>query len=687
MKDIKNFVAQALEQVTSGDVPQDLTAHAMKIGKEVSTFLDTKGVGVSNEAAGFEFKATFDDATIGNIDGAAIVKLVEDAGVPERFHRAAVASVAHDIAKNSANFDTTKATHFAHASSQMPTLSVEDIMPATMKAAYVSNESFGAYSDKAVSDLATTLTVSLLKWHGTLTPRVIPNITKTDPVVSYIRPSFQVYGTDGVVEDDVEVVDLYGDPSPVVNSLKKVVPLNANDATLVPEDGIVIFGTEVKLLELALDASKVGYGKVNRTDIVADNVTLESVYVILDDGTNPAETYKIDLPVTTARLTRPNNQPGYMRSGNIQFQALVDADTKKSDGTDGIVADGAVAVTEAVAVALDINVRVDTRNGAAKAMGDVTLSAVGKDGSAAASGSVTAVDAITASLYGYTLDARYSEENMRKSDVAITEKRDLLNYEIFQGRNFLYDAPILGRGDNANSGAAKVYDIIRIGQDKVTLDTIIELLNDLGLQEAAYLANPVASNRPGNRYVSGSRVKPTFISATLDFASIVSFDDAYRLKTIAGRTIPFLNNVTSELLTKSYFDQQLDGAAPIVFKLITSGKVKGNILGNEPKFVIDNRAGAELTIKLPNGIILEVVTTTFDTVSDRMILIPSVSGDSELNFAHNIDCGTLVGSFTHSDGGNNAVRRMVTNVREQPIPCNVMGAIIDVTGIDNAMYR
>ncbi len=699
--DLKVFLQAIKEEVKGESNSSDILRLTEEVATSVSGFLASNSIGATNPTTNrFAINTSFEEAALETLGVDSIVALVAEAGVPAEFAAQAaeeVGTLLFKAASAGSDFASTIASQSKKAESNgsNAVIGVEDILPASMQSAYaegnVGVEAFGNNTDKVISDLQTAVVISLLKWHNTITPRVLATIATSQPVATYVREECAIYNLEASIEDDKSVLDLYGDPSPVSNELTQIDVLEANDADdVLVADGILRFGKNVPMLELGVDSSRYGHGNVNRTDIVADGVKMETVIVQIETDGGETEQFDIAVPSNVARLTRMNNSVSAMRGAQVSFTAVLDVDSlTRVGGTSDALLEILGATGDKVILTLEVSPRMDLRTGSTFSLGSVSALTVTADNGVVTGGSQDELGLATTSLYGYTMDARYAEENNRKSNIAATMERTQLQYEIPQGRNYLIDVPHNGPDVNRSRNVANLHNVIRIGQDNVTLEMITSVLEEVGLATAAYAANPSRANKPGARYVAGGRVKPVFVSDTLDITSIDQYSDAERQDAIEGKVMTFLNSVCGEIMTKSYFDQQLDGGKSPVFRLVTSGRVLTNVLGAKPgSFAMENSNGVQLTLKLSSGIILEVITTTFDTMNDKMILVPFLAGDpkSDLNFGHNRDYGTIVGSYSHSEGGS-SVNRLLANVREMPIPTNVIGAIVDVTGIDAAAYR
>jgi 3',5'-cyclic AMP phosphodiesterase CpdA len=698
---IETLLENIESECSAGRIGGDVLLTAKSISKTVKSFLSSNSVGTESLSGGkFELNKSFGLEAFESLGTNAIISLVDEANVPKHFRGAAASSIASMVyraAKAGADFTSVAAEQSkAIETSKSGVIGVESLLPESASRFHVGQEAFGATSDKVVADLQVAITVSLLKWHNSITPRVLSNIPTTEPSVNYIREELTVFQLEEDVEHDKSLIDLYEDPELITNQLTKIIPLADNDDSgeIVLSDGILAFGKEARLLALGTDADKFGHTKYNRTDIVADGVKLETVYVTInadvDDTNEAAETFAIQIPDSRSRLTRANNQLSTMRTANISFVATLDVDTKTSAGeTSDNLSTLLGSTGDKLVLKLEVTPRIDIRDGRTVTLGSVSISAVSSEGGDADSATETAVDTAAIALYGYALDARYAEENIRKSNLATTTERMQLVYEIPQGRNYILDTPLNGPTVDRSQNISNLHNVIRIGQDNVVLKTMEAVLKDIGVATEAYLVDPRRENRPGAQYAAGGRVRPTYIYDEIDMTGIDSFDDSRRQEAIQGRVLTFLNAVCQQLMAKSFFSQQLDGNTPPTFRLVTSPTILGNIVGAKPgEFQQENANGVELTLRMTSGIVLECITSTFDYIEGGIMIVPFLSNDpaSDLNFGHNRDFGTVVGSYTHNESGA-AYQRLLANIRELPVPTNVIGAMIDVTGVDVAVYR
>ena len=87
---------------------------------------------------------------------------------------------------------------------------------------------------------------------------------------------------------------------------------------------------------------------------------------------------------------------------------------------------------------------------------------------------------------------------------------------------------------------------------------------------------------------------------------------------------------------------------------------------------------------LSNGTELQIITSNFEYLADKMIIVPIIPSDSnsDLNFGHNWDRGSFVVSIT-AVMNRSGFKEIIANSREFPIITNPIGAYVTVNGLSN----
>jgi len=560
------------------------------------------------------------------------------------------------------------------------------------------NEAFGIDIDKAVPDMNVSITVAIMNFHTRLAPRMHPVRSTTQPNVTYTKEYLEVLDLSKPQEEGRRLVDLYIDPTFASNELTKIVPLLANEENsaspiFLVKDGILKFGTEANILQLSVK-DEIGYSQLNRTDLIAENVKMETIYVKLTVG-DDSEIFAIPVPTALARLTRiTNGRDSAIRNADIRFRyALTSASVASVDnagtwtsGTSTLLA--SLPAAESIVVDLSVKPSISLKRGTIDCLGAVHLAGRHSIDNDLITTADTLSTTLVPELLGYSVDARFSEENLRKTNTAVFSHRQPFSYDIPIGPNYVYDYAI-GQA-NAESNATRLTEVCGLGQDHVDLMLCMGTIRDVHDQQLANGANTVDKlEYVGSQYVAGDKVIPNCFTGTLDFSTLNIIRDADRSGDIIQKATSYLTAATSKVLQESLLQQRLGGSTTVTFKGVTSPEILGNIIGMphiHNHLNKDDRRndgdGIEYVMVLPNGVVLKLITCTFNYMRDKLMLFPTVEGnaESDLHFAHLWDYGAMVAQYTPSAGSVN--HRLFANIRQLPLVVNPVGLFITINGME-----
>jgi hypothetical protein len=299
------------------------------------------------------------------------------------------------------------------------------------------------------------------------------------------------------------------------------------------------------------------------------------------------------------------------------------------------------------------------------------------------------VQSLSVSLEGYSVDARYSEENLRKSNLAIRYHVRTFDFEISNGRNILIDYSF--QEELPDFLMSLVTEAISLGQDHRGIDVIIKELMyvyDVTNLENQHPAFRDRLDKIGFQYISGQLVRPVVYMNTIDIDNTDFIRSGDMLGDIRSYVQWELLNLCSLIYQNSFYKHQLKPGEKPVFKCFTSSVILENILSiphyhnhlntEEP---VDGST-VEYRLCLPNGTIIDAVSVTYNYMRDKMVLIPFRPGmpDDILNFGHNWDFGTFLAHYNPQL--DNAVnKRVFSNSRTMVIPTLPMGLYLQVENI------
>lgn len=609
------------------------------------------------------------------------------------------------------NNDAFRLHHFSHggqdkALSQAIADSVNTVYAPSLAAmanniGMPSQEAFGANIDKVLPDVRASMTVTLLQFHRGLLDRVMHRRTSTSPYVKYVVPYAEVYDmlksndADHNVRDwgdhIVPFIELYGDPKVVSNTLQPIVPLEANDTEgVVFADGYIKYGPRANLFDLSSIPNQLGKTHYNYTDLVSENVVVKSVVVEVTKG---AEKELIEIPVdrvTGARLQMaPNVSDSGMRQAMFTYTYKFDKHTTTNTGaTSSIFA--ACTDTDVIRVTIVNATSINLKRSDVQGIGSIDWKAYTMTGGEVDPAVAALAGDISMSLVAYSVDAKYSEENLRKSNLAIRNHLRTFDFEISNGRNILVDYSF--EEELPEFLMSLVTEATSLGNDHRGIDVIIrELLHvyDVTNEENADPNFRERLDKIGFQYVASQLVRPVVYLNTIDLNNVDTIRSSDLLGDIRQYVEWELMNLISLIYQNSFYKHQLNAGEKPMFKVFTSSVILENLFSIPH---IHNHLNTESPVDgssveyrrvLPNGTILDCVTCTFNYMRDKIVMIPYRENAPEdiLNFGHNWDYGTFVAHYNPQL--DNAVnKRVFSNTRSMVIPTNPMGLYLDVHHLD-----
>ena len=656
------------------------------------------------------FNTDINHQTIGD---SRLMDLVQRCKVPAPYQREAMKAVACLIAKMKAcNGDNAlyRTMHFGHGKRDgledatlernVTTVFAPSLYHIARNIGLPSQESFGANVDKVLPDIRASMAVTLLQFHRGLLDRIMHRRTSASPYVKYVVPYAEVYDMlksndkDHMVRNEGEhiipFIDLYGNPRAVSNILQPIVPLMDNDTEgVLMADGVVKFNARANLFDLSLIANQLGKSHVNYTDLVSENVVLDCVYLKVSNG---AKTELFQIPMRQVNGSRYNMTANVVDSGTrstiFHHTVKLGKDSETTTGAKTELLANCTA-TDFMKVKMTLAMSINIKYADVEGLGSLIAEAYNKNGAQVAKPVAQLIEGLTVSLEGYTVDARYSEENLRKSNLAIRYNVRTFDFEISNGRNIMIDYSF--EEELPEFLMSLVTEATSLGQDHRGIDIIIKEL--MHVYDVTHLENQDPAFRDrlekiGFQYISSQLVRPTVYLNTIDLDAVDNIRSGDFMGDIRSYVEWELLNLCSLLYQNSYYKHQLRPGEKPVFKLVTSAVILENIfsiphyhnhLNNEQ--TVDGST-VEYRRVLPNGTVLDCVTCTYDYMRDKIFMIPYIENDPEsvLNAFSNWDFGTFVAHYNPQL--ENAVnKRIFSNSRTLPIPQTMVGLYLDVKNL------
>jgi hypothetical protein len=570
-------------------------------------------------------------------------------------------------------------------------------------------EDFGLGMSTTVADLRMAIGVAVMHFHQGIASRMFHTVTTTEPIIQYKREEMKVYELGTKELEDYDLIDLHRKPSPVSNALKPIIVSTENDSDTDPglrADGIIRAGAKVNILDLSIDESMHGYGQLNRTDLVADGARVDKVYVSLTATVDTApvtERFVFTVPPNLSRMVIVNNGAHTaLRGATISMDVKINKNTPTAAGTASVIfAD--LDAAEGLHLNIRVNPELSLRNGdfvSTCAVYTVPHHDVTK-GVVSAELQALFADIMTSELtrpyvWGLELDAKFSEENMRKSNIAGRIQTRPFVWHLPPARNYLIDTTI--QQPEEDNGIQFMSSLVGIGTDDATMmllletiDLIAEMTSEMKATEKNPL-NPAAN--PGFNYVAGAKVRPRVIRRSLTLDDVASLRDSDRASDIRENALMKIGYLFEELHLETMITKQLPGGMRPVYRGGMSPKML-NAIFSAPH--IHNHLnkhtgppaldGVEYTLVLNTGVTLEISTSMFDYMDNIAAFVPVIPNDpaSDLNYGVIHSHSVTSGSYQVTEGG--AVHnRAFTADRRCLYPTNPMALLLQIPDLD-AVFR
>lgn len=653
------------------------------------------------------------DAQLANMGLSSIDNLLMSAQIPDSKQDEARRAVMVLLAKMKAcngSDERYRSQHFMHGSRQaadgaklsqnVSTVYAPALAGNISSIGMPSSESFGADIDKVLPDIRASLAVTLLQFHRGLMDRIMHRRTSASPYVKYVVPYSEVYdmlkSNDASSKvrnqgDHIEpFINLYGDPRSVSTNLQPVVPLTANDTEgVLYADGFLKFNVRANMFDLSAIANQLGKTHYNYTDLISENVVLNSVLIELTvDG--KTEVFAVPMAnVNGSRLQmQANTVDSGIRAAIVPYTHALKSTSKTIHGTDSELL-AVCTDTDFLKLEMTVGAQVNIKYADVEGYGYVRAFAYNKSGAAVAKPVADMLAKATVRLAAYDIDMRYSEENLRKSNLAIRHNVRTFDFEISNGRNIMVDYSF--NEEMPEFLMSLVTEATSLGQDHRGIDVIIKQLMhvfDVTNVENQHPDFRSRLEKVGFQYVAAQLVRPVVYLNTIDLANVDTIRSGDVLGDIRQYVEWELLNLISLLYQNSFYKHQLKAGEAPMFKVFTSSVILENLL-SIPHYHnhLDRETPCDGTTVeyrrvLPNGTILDCVTVTFNYMRDKIVMIPYRESDPEsvLNFGHHWDFGTFVAHYNPQL--DNAVnKRVFSNSRAMPIPTNPMGLFFDVKNI------
>ena len=579
----------------------------------------------------------------------------------------------------------------------------------TPDALKISMESYGVNMDNIYLDAKLAMTISLLQFHRSIMTRFLPVKAVNSDVATFKTEKLEVYNLEKAMSSDAKdryrgshrmpFIDLYSNPEVVNTTPPKIIPLDSNDGEdkYLFQDGIVKVGVEANLFDLSMIPTQLGYDRVDYTDLVSEGGKIKQVVLKVvdnDDTSNPVVEYvPVDISfVTGARFTFPTNAADSAdRVNNIEEPVALDNSTLLLQGT---ASTGLAFLNDGnhyVRIVIHLSGKINLKSSYINEQGTVSAELKTKDGTAPTGDMAATYAKREFSLIGYEPEVYFNTENLRKVSAGLRIQVQPYAYNIPVSKPVVVDYALDQAPPEVVINALTQY--LAIGNDdrgvQLILDNIQYVANRIAQESGnSTLLDNYAYGSLINEFVAGHLAKPSVVQTSIDISSnlanIRSGDEWGDLRAVVER---YLVDIINKLMNMSFYDKQLDKGEQLNFNVLTSAYIKNSLLSvplyhqafdqgttNNPNDVVEFRR------ELPGGTILNVITTNFNYMADKILMVPvrPTRPDSVLNYGFYVNRGTFVSTLTPSVPGGSSFKRIVSSSRSIPIITCPVGVIVQI---------
>lgn len=569
-------------------------------------------------------------------------------------------------------------------------------------------ESFGVTMDKVQADVPAGLAVNVNQSNVAVIDKLVHRIPQANPYVTFRVEYGQLYDMLKSNDESSEVrnngthlkpfIELYRNPQAVSNELQEIVPLQANDTDgLVYKDGYLNVGVRANLFDLNKQAGKLGYDHINYTDLVSENVTVDKVVVKLKSGSKEEEfIFDVGQYNGSRLIMQMNANDSSIRSAYTSYSFLLKKSTKTSTDQESVILKDCTD-DDNVKLTINLGAAISLKTSDVSTAASAIAAAHSRTGGQVAEGVTTLLEGLTVQVVAVKVKAYASEENLRKSNLAVRTNVAPFAYEIACSRNTMIDWSFGQTQDQMSQDGVLglATEATALGIDHRGINIIVEQLKWTYAQNAELKKDGSfrdVNDRINNSCPAGQKVNPTAMIGTINLENV----DTVRSSDITG---DIREAVEYSLLTKfaqfyqdSLYRMKLGSEKPR-FRVLTSPLVLSTIfqiphihnhIQQMAEEGVDNE-GITYRRVLNDGTILEFAVANYEYLRNKIIIVPIVNDEKDvLNFGGNYDCGTFVATYD-PQLGNGANRRMFTNSRTQVIPTNPSGMYLSVTGMEKVL--
>lgn len=693
------------------------------LGFMESTQLSTESIDPSTPLTGKEalFFSHNTDPDEGMItEGSALTQLCAACGVPTDKIPTAATSIASlvETYTKSDSADSISIALLSNAEDENIEAARENYMNTSAfigdSFASVAQEVFGEHSNDARPALAVAIASVIDRTRNMVTDSVSHRIPTQSGIVRFDAQDDQVFRLDQydvrqMTSNPIDTressvtrfIDMQHEPELANAELKRLVPKVSNDPDnqYLVGDGEIRFGARAPIMDLDLKGTNREADHFNHTDIIADSAFVESFTIELNDGTNA-----VPKLITASGLMGSHFRIGASmhrstnRLSNIMHTIHIGRDE------DGNAIEQAIPVDHVIEMTAHMDSYLDLKTGETHSQISLSFVPRRKGEGAVSADLITLCNALTTNSKGlhYTIDARWSELNMRKSDTVVRTYRHSYQIAIPTGSNLLHDFDVIRTAPE--DMMSLITQFIAVHRDEKNIrkgkHRVGEIHDRMADEKEA--GNVRHDRRYAQNYVVGHRIVPfahygsvKLMEASEHWNSGVK---TFRTSDIRSDIRSFVDLFLSQMVAKCYSDSLYDSAISgrPNWVMVTSNIVCDLCLGVKHIHDQYNRQGegwsrnssGDLEKILDDGTTITVITVPWRSMAKQALMIPYVKGSKESNYSFwkNFDRGVFASQCKIANA-NAQWKRIFANASEDTVVTCPVGMLIDFPDLDQAFTQ
>ena len=438
-------------------------------------------------------------------------------------------------------------------------------------------------------------------------------------------------------------------------------------------------GTELDLIGISQHPGLIG--QADHSDAIDAKATLAAIYVSVDNGTDPAETFKF----VTSQLPRSefNKTPeGNYREIGLQFATdslFLDTDTLTIAGA-ASTAMNAVSGGDKAKLTLEVSGRINTETGRTNVYASNVSCVVVDDQGVVVS---NAASAYSYTVVGYDLTARRSNANRRSQGLLASPTEEEERYVIPLGSPITSTSPV-----GTNRDAADLQTLVNITRVRNSNNAVTTLLNYADTLRS-YVVNNGAGVKASVQGLGRHLVTPTFVEMSsvagnaLDLpATINSLTSAERYADISAALVNAIRDVASRLVRDSGYLQALD--------IVSGGQeMEYEVVIGTDQYISRFIMVSGDTRTLGNGMDCVIVTTPDNRMDNKIVVSlrrKNVQGYDPLSSGTMAYIPELASSIQTARNGA-TYKEATVQPRTLHIPVLPILGYIEVTGLSDVLVE